>query len=366
MRCVAAVGRLPARDAAMTLRLALAAAAIVTVGSASLFAPSSAQAASLRAYAGVVAGIAQATGGGPFACATSGPTIGDGYYAGVSLPTEGFAGCSLSGGIDDRVSASGPLQATQTGSASFSTGGYTGSARARADYWSLGVKADGTMTTGTSPFTWHESAAFASFRDRLTLQKAGVATGTAGYVNFGFLVEGAMSSLPKPPYTQQGDIALGIRVGDLSRGSWYAFIGTVINQDQPFLRGGSTGLPGGFISVPGGFSGAASVLSTANFGIQWGVPFDVEVALFTKVAPCCFGTSLSSDFEHTARLDAIQAGTSSGAVGDFTVLSQSGAALGPAGLAPVPEPSSWALWAAGALAMAGVRRHRRPADSART
>src|ERR671921_778697 len=51
--------------------------------------------AQLRANAGVVAGNAQF--GPQFQCATSGPTIGPPWFAGLTLPTEGIAACGLSG-----------------------------------------------------------------------------------------------------------------------------------------------------------------------------------------------------------------------------------------------------------------------------
>lgn len=312
----------------------------------------------LQAYAGVVAGIAQGSGG-PFACATSGPTIGNGWFAGLTLPTEGFAGCSLGGGIDNRSALSGPLVAAQTGSGAVSGGSYGGSARARAGYWSLGVQADGTMTGATSPFTYHQSAAFARFADALTLSAPGIATGTAGVIDFSFLIEGTLTSLPNAPYNQQGDIALGIRVGGGSSGPWYAFLGTVINDDLPFVRGGSSGLPGGFVLAPGSLSGSASVRSTAGFGFQWGVPFQVEVALLTSVYPCCNGATVAAGFLDTARLDGIRAGTAAGLVDGFSVVAESGAQLGPQGLAPIPEPAPAAMLLAGLAALAGHGRLRR-------
>lgn len=310
-----------------------------------------ASAANLRAYAGVVAGNAQGTGS-IFACATSGPTIGNGWFAGLSLPTEGFAACNLNGGIDDQQGPSGPLTASQSATGPMATTGstYTGSARARADHWSLGVATDGTATGGTSSSTYHQSAAFASFTDTLTYQQAGIATGTAGWTNFAFLVEGIMNSSSTPPYTQQADVLLAIRVN--GRFIWSSFQATLINEALPYVRGGSTGLPGSFVSGPGSLSGSALVNSTANFEIQWGVPFTVEVAMLSSVYPCCYGSSSSTDFANTAVLKGIDAYGPGGKVNDFTVTTESGAVIGPHGLAAVPEPESWALMLGGLGIMA--------------
>jgi hypothetical protein len=317
-----------------------------------------AHAANLRAYAGVVAGNAYGDAGG-FACATSGPTIGNGWFSGLALPTEGFATCHLSGGIDDKTGASGPLLATQAGSGAMvgGIGTYSGTAKARADYWSTGVAVSGLATGGSSTFTYRQSAAFASFTDTLTLSKAGMAAGTAGAVDFGFLIEGVMNSASNAPYTQQSDVALGIRVNGLY--IWDSFAATLTNQGPAYLRGGSTGLPGAFVSGSGSLSGSALVTSTAAFNIQWDVPFTVEVALRASTSPCCYGTSASADFFNSAVLKGITAYGPSGRIEDFEVLAESGALLGPDGLQqPVPEPATAALLLLGLLGTAAWQRRR--------
>lgn len=305
-----------------------------------------ASASQLRAYAGVVAGNASGAGG-PFACATSGPTIGNGWFAGLALPPEGFAGCNLAGGIDDQQGSAGPLNASQSASGPMmgGVGTYTGSAQARAADWSLGVAVNGTATGGTSAFTYHQSAAFASFIDTVTLQAPGIATGTSGAVNFAFLVDGIMGQASVAPYTQQSDIGLGIRVNGTF--IWDSFRGTNLGQSLPYVRGGSTGLPGGFVLGPGTLDGSALVTSTANFGIQWGVPFTVEVALIANTHPCCQGASSSVDFLNTALPKGVDAYGPGGKIDQFTVATASGARIGPGGLLPVPEPGSWLLALAG-------------------
>ena len=323
------------------------------LGLAALLVCTPSAAAELRAYAGAVVGNARGTSG-PFACATSGPTIRDGWFAGLSLPTEGFDGCNLAGGITDLRAAGGPLASSQqaTGPMVGDTGTASVSAQARADYWSLGGAAEGTASGGTSNMTYHAAASFASFTDTLTLHSASVASGTRGTVDFSFLVEAVMQSLPHAPYTQQLDARLGIRINNSF--IWDAFLATVVNDRLPFLRGGSSGLPGSFVLGAGSLDGAALVTSTANFGIQWDVPFTVEVALTVNVQPCCYGSAQSADLLHTAVLRGIDARAAGQAVQDFTVATSSGARLGADGLlSPVPEPATWALWLAG-LAGAGL------------
>lgn len=316
-----------------------------------------ASAAELQAYAGAVGGIASGSGS-VFACATSGPTIGNGWFAGVAIPTEGFAACNLGGGIQDKTAATGPLTAYQNVSAPVGGGSFVGEASARADYGRLGVAASGTMTGLSTSSTYRQTAGFARFQDTMTLSNPGVATGTAGSVDFAFLIDGVLKSLPNAPYSQQGDIALGIRVGsgvgNVGRGPWYSFLATVGDNGLPYVRGGSTGLPGAFVLGPGSLQGSAEVLSTANFDIRWGEAFEVEVALLTSVSPCCSGASLSSDFMSTALLTGISARAGGVAITDFSVLSASGTAYGPGGLLAVPEPATVALWSAGLLLL-GLR-----------
>ncbi|MET0517233.1 MAG: PEP-CTERM sorting domain-containing protein [Burkholderiaceae bacterium] len=347
------------------LRRAVTAASVLLAVAGLPFAPGTAGAAELQAYAGAVAGVAQGSGS-PFACATSGPTIGNGWFAGISLPTEGFAACHLAGGIDNQFASGGVLHAAQSATGTVEGGSFSGSSSAVAGFGRLGVAAEGLMTGGTSAFTYHQAAGFARFQDTLTLSNPLIATGTAGSVNFGFLIDGLLSSSPHPPYTQQADIALGLRVGGGSGGPWTSFQATVINDGLPYVRGGSTGLPGSFVLGAGSLSGSADVLSTANFGFQWGVPFQLEVAFLTSVYPCCWGAAMAADFSSTAVMSAIVARANGLAVSDFTVASQSGTAYGAAGLLPVPEPASAWLLGAGALALWAWRRlggGRGPMDS---
>ena len=320
------------------------------LGSTSLFAAVPTQ---LRAYAGVVGGVAYG-GIGPAGCSVAGPVLGGGWRGGLYLPTEGFAGCNLLGGLDDRTAALGPLTAGQTLTAApVPNGSYTATAQARAEYWSLGVAANGTMTGTTSGFTYHQSAAFADFSDTITLSSPGIATGTAGAINFSFRIAGAITNNPRFPYAQQVDAHLQTRVN--SRFAWDVFYATVNGSDLPYLRGGATGLPGMFILGPGSLSGSANVTSTADFDFLWGVPFSVEVALATEGSPCCLGTSFSSNFLNSAVLSGIDAYSPTGQVTQFSVLTDSGALIGAGGLVPVPEPASALTLLAGLAAFAAWR-----------
>ncbi|OWQ47365.1 hypothetical protein CDL60_07945 [Roseateles noduli] len=316
--------------------------------------------AEVQAYAGVVGGQAQGSGS-PFACATSGPTIGDGWFAGIALPTEGFAACHLSGGIDNQVAAGGTLTAAQSVTAPVGGGGsFTGHADANATYGKLGVSASGTMNGTTSSSIYHQAASFARFQDTWTFTAPGIATGTAGTLNLGFLVEGSMSSSPHAPSTQQVDLLLGMRFNGSKGGPWDSFMATIVNDNEPYLRDGGTWAPGSFTTSPGAFSGSGLVTSTGNFEFQWGVPIDVEVAFRTQLSPCCINASLASDFLGTALLKGIYTTAAGQTITSFNVASASGTAYGPEGLlaAAVPEPGGWALMLAGVAGLIARRRFR--------
>jgi len=257
------------------------------------------------------------------------------------------------------TAATGPLEANQSATAPMlnNTGTAAVSAQARADYWSLGASASGLATGGTSSATHGQAEGFASFADALTISNPGIATGTAGIVNFTFLIEGAMQSLSHAPSTQQADAGLGIRVD--GRGISQTFLATVVNQQLPFVRGNSDVGPRSFALGAGMLSGSALVTSAGNFAFRWGVPFTVEVGLWAKVTPCCFGASQNVDFLNTAVLRGLAASRSGGAaVTDFTVSSASGAVLGVNGLAPVPEIGTGAAMLLGLAGVVALRRQR--------
>lgn len=308
----------------------------------------------IQAYAGGIAGPVVGTTG--FQCFTSGPN-NPVWANALYVPLEGIAACGLSGGIDNQSASSGTLTASQSVTGAATGGGvFSGSAQALAGYWSLGVAVEGSNSGGSAPLVYRQTAALARFLTPVTLTSPGLATGTAGFVNLSFLVEGSMSSLRNAPYSQQVDTYLQLRVNGAS-GPWTTFASTIVDENLPFVRGGSTGLPGAFVLGPGSLSGSANVSSTGNFAFQWGVPFTVEVALSAQQSTCCFGTSLAADFLNTAQLSGIQAFGPGGLVADFSGVDDAGNLLGPTGIiGAVPEPTTALLMLAGLFGLAW-RRH---------
>lgn len=331
----------------------------VSLGIVSMFSISSAHA-QLRAYAGVVAG--NAAFGPQFQCSVSGPTIPSPWSTGLRLPLEGMTACKLNGMVDDKTANTGPLYSAATGSGPMaSVGTFTGSANARANYWSLGVSASGVSTGDASSGTFNQAVSYASFAQDLTFTSPTVANGASGFMNFSFLIDGFMNNLPVGPYTQQGDIAFSLLVNNQL---WTAFMGTTVNSTLPYVRGASTGLPGNFILTPGGMSGSANFTTISNFAFTWGNPLHVEIAMYTDISPCCYGASIVSDFYNTAKLTGVDAYGPGGKVTDFIVNTTSGLQLDTQGVIQVPptttapEPSTIALTFAGLLVVGGLARRR--------
>lgn len=309
----------------------------------------------IQAFAGGIAG--PVIGAAGVSCGTSGSVSGI-WSAGFVVPLGGIAGCGLSGGVDNQFATSGTLNASQNVSGAATDGGvFTGSARARAAYWSLGVAVDGSNTGGSAPLVYRQTAALARFLTTVTLNSTGLATGTQGFLNLSFLVDGTMSSQSNAPFSQQVDTYLQLRVnGGFS--PWTSFASTIVDENLPFVRGGATGLPGTFVRGAGSLSGSADVTSTGFFGFQWGIPFTVEVALSAQQSACCFGTSLAADFLNTAQLNGIQAFGPRGLVTDFGGVDDAGNLLGGSGvIGTVPEPTTvLMMWLGLAVVAGGLRR----------
>ena len=333
----------------------------VTAASLTALAAATSVQAQLRSYSGVVAG--NATVGPQFQCATSGYTIGAPWFAGLLLPTEGIAACGLNGQVQNLTGNSGPLTTSAAASGPMaSVGTFSGTAKARANYWNLGVAASGTSTGDASTFTYRQAASFASFAEDVIYTSPDVVNGTAGLTNFKFFVDGFMRNLPVAPYGQQGDIALSFSVNNLL---WTAFSGTTFGNNLPNVRGGSTGLPGNFILVPGQFSGSANITTTGNFNFVWGTPLRIEVGLYTSISPCCFGASINSDFYNSAVLTGVDAYAGNSLITNFVATTSSGLRLNAQGvIAPqapvttVPEPGTYGMMLLGLASVALLARRR--------
>lgn len=307
----------------------------------------------LRAYAGAVAG--QITGGN--GCSTYASSIPE-WGAGLSVPLGGITACGWQGGEDDHSAARGPVTASQGATGRAVDGSFTGSASSRADYGSLGVAARGTMTGGINGGqTGRQAAAFASFSDQLTFTSPAVADGQSLQLLFGWTVSGSLSGSGVPPYSQFANVVLSTRINGVNTSDDFGVY--LSGGGNPFYSPAPKFVENGFTIGDGGISGSGRVQSQFLYTVQAGTAFTLEAALRTSVLPCCYGTTMESDFLQSAHLGSIRVFRNGVELSDFTIDAASGSLYTAGGVVPVPEPGAGLLALAGlAVVAARVRRTR--------
>ena len=310
------------------------------------------------AHAMVVAG--QAQGGGGFACATSGPQARESAFfnSGIGLPTEGYASCSLAGGINNKTSVTGPVLAHQDVTASFNGGTAVVSADAKADYGVLGVRSLGTYSGSQDAFTYKSAEGAAYFSDSLTFAGTGVYN-----VFFGWDVDGSALTSVGASQTQTF-LNYQINSGPI----FSAFVansggGGPDRAISPVLGGGTLA---GFTIAPRSVNGSGTAYSFLT-PITLGTAFDFSVGIFASSIPTAFGGIANNEWFSTARLSSIQAFDSSGNRVAFAITSASGTVYDANGAHPrvvvgpaVPEPATWLSMICG-FGLLGVSLRRRRA-----
>jgi len=304
-------------------------------------------------HAMVVAG--QAFGGvGPFGCATSGPQAREsGFFnTGVGLPTEGYASCHLAGGIANDSHTFGPSFSDEAVTSAFNGGSATLSAKARADFGSLGVASDGAYTGTTDGFTYHGAEGAAYFTDSLTIS----GTGTY-FMRMGFSVDGSAITAG----SSQTLTYLNYQVG--AGPIFSAFVaGAGGGSDRavnPTGTGSGITMPG-FTVAPDSVSGSGVAYSFLT-PITAGTAFDLTVGFYAASYP---HTLADNDWFSTAMLSSIQLFDGSGNPVAFSITSASGTLYDANGAHPavsgVPEPVSWSMMLGGfGLVGASMRTRRR-------
>jgi hypothetical protein len=343
-------------NTATTIRLGLAAWALGLSLAASA-------APSLQAFTGVIGGKGNSSI--PLGCTTYGPPPELSWLfssAMPSIPAGGIAACGYSGGTSSVIGTVGPVSDSRSlapvilGNPGFS-GFFDGSAAAIARYGQLGAQAAGNVTAPPgNPVALFSSGSGAFFTDTFMVTSPHVVNTRPGFVRYEFTLDGSLAA-PGAAGSElfgQARTQLSFEHGgipgyilatlDVIRGS----VGTVNNGAAP----------AGWLATTGSLSGAGSFLSL-ELPIVWGQAWEATFGLMTWA----YGTADAS-FLTTARLTGFQFfDENRSAVTDFSVAAASGTNyLGP----PIPEPSSFALLAAGLAALVlsslrGTRRTRRAA-----
>jgi hypothetical protein len=326
----------------------------VLLASAVVATASAAHAQSTSAHAMVVGGHAQGSGG-PFACATSGPQAQEAHFfnTGIPLPTEGYAGCGLSGGIQNTTSATGPSMAQQAVIAAVNGGSTNLSANAKAGFDGLHVKSNATSTAGfTDAFTYAASEAAAYSTD--TLNQAGSG---AGFIYLGFSIDGSVTSVGNG----QTQTFLDYQIGSGSIFTTFSAqtvdgTSTIIS---PTNAGGSLA---GFSASGASLSGSGTVFSFMT-PITLGTNFDLTLALYASSYPGIVNGVEDNDFFSTAKLTSISVFDAAGHPLDVAITSASGTRYDAFGAhvdaSAAPEAATWAMLLLGFGGVGAVLRRGR-------
>jgi len=221
----------------------------------------SARAASLEAWAGVVGGAG--TGSIPNNCTTFGPPAELApMFESQSLGMQVLGGnttCGYSGGWTDLTAASGPLPNSASlapvilGNPGFS-GYFDGTSNSTANYASLSAWAHANISGGTpgSPVALFDSQGASFFTDALSVTSPMLVNGSAAFVQYLFAVNGSFSALGTP-----GPFLFGNTYGQLSLtmngGPVYGIMSATVS------RGGTGSVLGG--TPPAGWTTSQGQLS---------------------------------------------------------------------------------------------------------
>lgn len=314
-----------------------------------------ASAAGVATHAMIVSGQVMATGGGVFACRTSGPQAREKsvFGTGIGLPTEGYAFCSLSGGIDDQAGATGAVS-TQAVTHAFNGGVHDATADARAGFTGLGVSATGSFTGSTNNAAYHAAEAAAYSSDSFLLPGSGI-----GSIQLGFTIDGSASSVGNSQTITYFNYQIG------TGPSYTAFAaGTDRGTAQViFPTAPGVSIPG-FVTSGATLSGSAVAQSFLT-PVTLGGMFDLNLGLYAASYPGSLNGVADNNFFSTARLTRIDLFDATGQAVRFSVKGASGTIYDNDGAhaAPVvggvPEPTSWAMMLAGFGVVGAATRRRR-------
>lgn len=309
-----------------------------------------ARANSLTAFAGIVGG----DWNGGANCSTYGPVSPENLFASaasLSVPLGGIAFCGYSGSLVTNTGAGSQTASNSLGSTPLLGGFYTGASSAAADYGVLHASAAGTYTGSGGSGTAYGTASGASlFADSLTYHSPFATDGTAGFVEYTFLIHGTILS---PAGTRSDDFAQ-LNIGHNSATlNYLLFQGHTGPTVAGVVNGGPP--PAGFTAGIGSLTGQAA-FTTFQLPVTLGQAVDLQVGL---MATAYFAGS--SDFSSTATLSAIALFDSNrNFLNTFSITSASGTQYNANGvLSASPEPATFELVAG--IAVAGLIRKRKSA-----
>jgi len=325
---------------------------VAAVAAAGLALP--AQAASVEAYSAVEAGFANS-------CLLESvflPGAGHAFSGTFGAPTSGetFQSCgfSPSAGAANPSRASGPVSASWSANASDNSGyAFVGRASSTANYGVFGAAASGSIS---SPFYTGGSlgnsvVAYGVMNDVITVNSAGHAAPTSGFLELKFSVDGTLDAGTDSNAPSGANALIGVRLGTVFAAPFNA---TVFGGQQGTLTRAAPGFTTGIGTVAG-----ASTVTTGPMEFFYGLPVELQIGLLAQIEPITRGgTPGHSDasFMTTAKVTGVEVLDAAGnAVSDFSIDAQSGAHYGVNGIVAAPEPAAAVLLAVGIAMVVVVR-----------
>jgi len=279
------------------------------------------------------------------------------FNSGVGIPSVGLGPGNVAGNYRNQYASSSALSDSIALNTTFNSGlnSFTGSAEANAQYGKVGAAANAVFTGPVQPNLLQGAEGYGIYRDTFTINSSTVASGTAGWLQFQFTVDGNLSG-------KGSDVEINYQQNlPNSTANYLLMRAGVTNQGASFLNTPTDTIPSGFTVTPTSVSGSA-VLDTVSLPFVYGTPFDFTFGMLAIATPSS-GSTADVSFAATALLTGIDVYNPVGQpVTDFSVTSGSGTRYDANGvhISSVPEPGSLALALIGvglaSLALV-VRRH---------
>ncbi len=310
----------------------------------------------LQAYTGAVGGSNECPGGGPPVVTHFFSVLGT---FGLGAGGNGISDCGLTGGVSNvihvGVGALPAISGTNLPAANYLGSGfgtYSGTANANANFGSLSVSADGTVTGPEPANGYAESIGLAIASDTINIP-----AGTA-FMEFKFTLNGGLSQSAND--LAAGTMEVQVQVGSVTQEIFY---GLISEGSAGAFGPGAVPAPGCVVGT-GNFECTNAPISTTMLPVTpgMGVAFDLGLMVTTDL----LNGASSVDPSPGMTLSGIELFDANGnPISTFSLTSGSGAVYGASGLvsepqSAVPEPSmAWLLTAGLFLAFAGVRARQR-------
>jgi hypothetical protein len=308
----------------------------------------------LQAYTGAVGGSNECPGGGPPVVTHFFSTLGT---FGLGAAGNGITSCGLTGSVSNiihvGVGAMPAISATNLPAAGYlgsGLGTYSGAGNANANFGSLTVSANGSLTGPEPANGVAESIGLAIADDTINIP-----AGT-GFMELQYTFNGGLSQSVND--LASGDIAAQVQVGSVTQQIFY---GLISEAAAGAFGANGVGVPG-CVTGTDNFGCANALISTTMLPVApgMGVTFDVGLMVSTDL----LNGASSVDPSPGLTLSGIKLFDANGnPISNFSLTSGSGAVYGASGLVSeptfaTPEPAMWWMLASGFLLVIVVARVR--------